>query len=145
MPVPQSALQPFPLFQGLSDAALGVLAQSCRMRDVPQGMSLFLQGSPGEGLFLVASGEIDIVSGRADEARVLCTLQPGEHLGELALLRPGTRKVTAKARVPSRLIEMKRSDFNELMKQNPAVCFRLMLNVFTVVERRLDAVVAFLE
>jgi CRP-like cAMP-binding protein len=137
--VPQNLLQPFPLFAGFTDTGLGIVAQICRLRDVPQGMSVFLQGAPGEGLFLVQSGQIEIVSGTAADSKVLCVVREGEQFGELALLRAGPRKVTARARTACRLIEMRRGDFNELLKQKPQACMKLMLNVFAEVERRFEA------
>ena len=68
------------------------------------------------------------------------TLGPGESLGELGLLRAGKRALSARARVASRLIEIKRADFNETLKTRPQACMKLMLSGFSVVEKRLEAI-----
>ncbi len=66
--------------------------------DVVAGTDIIRQGDPGAGLFVVLSGEVDVVHRGADGATTpLATLRAGEVFGEMALVRrsPTTATVTA--------------------------------------------------
>ena len=131
-----------PLFSGFTATGLKILAQIGRERSVPAGMTVFLAGTTGESLLIVATGEVEIFSGEGEELKVLCTLGPGAHFGELALLRASTRAVSARAKGATQLVEIRRSDFNLLLKKKPQACFKLMLAVFGVVADRLQSIQA---
>jgi CRP-like cAMP-binding protein len=133
-------LKQCPLFQGFTEASLATIAAIVKPRDVPQGMSLFLQGTAGDSLFVLESGSVEIGVGKGGNANVLCLLSDGAHFGELGLLRAGKRAVTARARTACKLLEIKRTDFNETLKTKPQVCFKLMLGIIAAIERRLEAV-----
>jgi len=139
MPVPVDSLRRCPLFGGFTDTGLAIMAGIAQVREVPQGLSLFLKGAAGDRLFIVDTGAVELFVGQGTTTRSLLTLSPGESLGELALLRAGKRAVSARAKVASRLIEIKRTDFNETLKTRPQACVKLMLNVFAAVEKRLAA------
>jgi CRP/FNR family cyclic AMP-dependent transcriptional regulator len=137
--VPVQVLKESALFAGFTDTGLTILAQIARMRDVPTGMSLFLEGAPGDAMYILSAGDLDIIAGQGDEARVLCALDPGEHFGELALLRAGKRSVTARARSACRVVEIRRAEFGDLLKQKPQACMKLMLAIMSTIERRVGA------
>jgi CRP-like cAMP-binding protein len=137
--VPIQALQACSLFHGFTETGLKILAQIARPRDVPQGMSLFLEGAPGDAMYVLSAGDLDILVGQGDRARLLCSLEPGEHFGELALLRPGRRATTARARTACRVVEIRRSEFSELLKRKPQACMKLMLAIVGSIEHRVGA------
>ncbi len=138
MGVPSQALETCKLLRHFTPTGLEILGEIARRRTVPEGMSVFLAGTSGDGLVIVEEGTVEIVGG--DEGAVLCQLGPGDHFGELALIRPGRRAVTARALGACKLIEIKRSDFNLLLKKKPQACFKLLLAVFNTVGDRLDAI-----
>jgi len=130
------------LFSGFTATGLKIFAQIARSREVAAGMSIFLAGTSGDSLFIIESGSVVIGVSRGDDNNQLCTLGPGEHFGDLALLRAGKRAVTARALKNCALAEIKRSDFNAAMKKTPQACFKLMLAVFGSVAARISAVQA---
>ena len=140
VPVPVDTLKACPLFAGFTDTGLAIIAEIARPRDLPQGMSLFLQGSAGDSLFVIESGTVEIFVGQGERAKVLCAVEAGGHLGELGLIRAGKRAVGARARSACKLIELKRTDFNETLKTRPQACVKLMLNIFSAIEKRLEPV-----
>ena len=140
MPVAVDVLKSCPLFAGFTDTGLEIISQIARLRDVPKGMSVFLQGAPGDALYIVDEGCIEIVTGLGPSPTILCTVEKGGHFGELALVRPGNRAVGARARVPTKVVEIKRADFNEVLKQKPQAGMKLMLAIFLAVDKRLEAV-----
>lgn len=137
MAIDPKQLAASPLFAGFTDTGLEVITTIAKERDVPKGMSVFLAGTSGDGLFFVVRGKVEILAGPSGQERVLCALGPGESFGELALLRAAPRAVTARAVEPTHLIEIKRADFNAALKQKPQACLKLMLSVFNLVESRM--------
>jgi len=71
------------------------------------GETIFRQGDHGDRFYIVDSGEVEIeIDGR--EANVL---GPGEHFGEIALLRDIPRTATARARKETQLYALDRDAF----------------------------------
>jgi len=100
-------LQAIPMFAPLPAPTLEALALSMTRREVPAGETIFRQGDHGDRFYIVDSGEIEIeIDGR--EANVL---GPGEHFGEIALLRDISRTATARARKDTKLYALERDAF----------------------------------
>ena len=100
-------LQAIPMFAPLPAPTLEALALSMTRREVPAGETIFRQGDHGDGFYIVDSGEIEIeIDGR--EANVL---GPGDHFGEIALLRDIPRTATARARKETQLYTLDRDAF----------------------------------
>jgi len=100
-------LRSIPMFAPLPAPTLEALALSMTRREVPAGETIFRQGDHGDRFYIVDSGEIEIeIDGR--EANVL---GPGEHFGEIALLRDIPRTATARARKETQLYALERDAF----------------------------------
>jgi len=100
-------LRAIPMFAPLPAPTLEALASSMTRREVPAGETVFRQGDHGDRFYIVDSGEIEIeIDGR--EANVL---GPGEHFGEIALLRDIPRTATARARKETQLYALERDAF----------------------------------
>jgi MFS family permease len=100
-------LRVIPMFAPLPAPTLEALALSMTRREVPAGETIFRQGDHGDGFYIVDSGEIEIeIDGR--EANVL---GPGDHFGEIALLRDIPRTATARARKETQLYTLDRDAF----------------------------------
>ena len=73
---------------------------------------LFRQGDPGDLVYIVDSGEVELVRTRADgEEEVLAVIGPGNYFGELAPLFGIRRSATARATKPARLTGMTVTEF----------------------------------
>ena len=121
--------------ESASDSQLLIAAAS--------GTLLFERGDPGDTMYVVEEGQIDIVlpEGRAPE-RVLAVLGPGDFFGEMAVLEGEPRTATARARTDSRLLPVRGATFNRLVQRNPEVAGRVMRKLsarLREVERELEA------
>lgn len=103
-------------------------------------MSVFLTGATAEGLFIIQAGSVRVSIKRQGQESPLCKLGPGDHFGELGLLRAGRRAVDVRAEEPTQLIEIRRPEFNALLKKKPQACLKLMLAIFAQVEQRVRVV-----
>jgi MFS family permease len=101
------ALRAIEMFAPLPAPTLEALAASLTRLEVPAGETIFHQGDHGDRFYIVDSGEIEIeIDGR--EANVL---GPGDHFGEIALLRDIPRTATARARKETQLYALDRDAF----------------------------------
>lgn len=84
---------------------------------------LFHAGDPGDALYIVASGTVEILAetGMGDAQNKLAELGQGQAFGEMALLSQGPRTATARALGRVKLLEIGRADFEHLI----ATDFRL--------------------
>src|SRR5258706_878738 len=80
------ALQRMALCSALSAAELETIAAIVEKRDVAAGKELFREGEPGDGLYLLVAGEINVVKRGKDGEHLLAKLEAGAGLGEMALI-----------------------------------------------------------
>ncbi|HLO28681.1 MAG TPA: cyclic nucleotide-binding domain-containing protein, partial [Anaerolineales bacterium] len=85
------------------------------------GEILFREGDPGEHLYIVVNGELEILMAPdTDDELILNVLQAGEYLGEMSLIQPGgLRTASARARGDVVLLSMSRDQFRDLLQRHP--------------------------
>ncbi|WP_370328041.1 FAD-dependent oxidoreductase [Euzebya sp.] len=69
------------------------------------GQEVFRQGEMGRKLYVIWSGEVEVVK----DGEVVATLGPGQHFGETAVFEELRRTATVRATVPTEVIAMGRS------------------------------------
>jgi uncharacterized membrane protein len=99
-------------------------------RKLSPGETLFNAGEPGESLFVVRSGEIELhIKDTAGQKIVLTTARNGAVFGELALLDQGARTATAVALGDTELLELGREDLLLLFRKTPAAALQLLASM----------------
>lgn len=86
------------------------------------GQVIFKQGQPGDVMYIVQEGEVDILL--ADQ--VLETVEAGGLLGELALIDKRPRTATAVARTNCKIISIDEYRFSFLVQETPFFALRVM-------------------
>ncbi|HST52749.1 MAG TPA: DUF1003 domain-containing protein [Pyrinomonadaceae bacterium] len=120
MGVDPSALEGIEFFNLLGEDDRRALSEVVDLINLDENQTLFRAGDPGESLFLVRSGEIELfIKDTAGQKIVLDTAHAGDFFGELALLDAGARSATAMALMPSELIELDRDDLMLLFQRKP--------------------------
>jgi len=108
------------LFQQLDDDERGVLAQVMAEKQVAPGETLFRQGEPGDAMFIVHTGKVDLfVKDKAGQKILLHTAEAGEFFGELSLLDGGSRTATAAVTEAGTLFMIDREDLQQLFRKRP--------------------------
>jgi CRP/FNR family transcriptional regulator, cyclic AMP receptor protein len=127
MPCDARLLAEVELFEHLNDADRATLAAVVDVRRLDAGETLFNAGAPGESLFVVRSGEIELfIKDTAGQRIPLAIVGMGEVFGELALLDRSPRTATAIAMQSSELIELDREDLLLLFRTSPEAALRLL-------------------
>jgi hypothetical protein len=102
--------------------------------EVPAGKAVFAEGDPGQTLFVIESGAVEIFLA-ARGAEPVARLGPGEFFGELSMLSGQPRSATAIAREPTRLLRIEREAFPGLLNENVEIAISLLQ---TLAQRHLD-------
>ncbi len=90
------------------------------------GSYVFRQHDPGDEMFIVEDGEIDIILEGSDGERLLTTLERGDFFGEMAILENLPRATSARARAASRLLKIDRPVFDQIIRTNPEFAVRML-------------------
>ncbi|QQS53573.1 MAG: cyclic nucleotide-binding domain-containing protein [Candidatus Competibacteraceae bacterium] len=92
-------------------------------RSFTAGQTIFREGEPGDNLYIVVEGEVDILM---NGGHVLETVGPGGILGELALVDDKPRSATAIARTGCVLAPVSRTHFLALVRLTPSFAIQVM-------------------
>lgn len=131
-------LQASPLFKSFTETGLAIVASIAQEKSIPAGAPLFVEHMIGDGLFVVAEGQIRLsVRGPRGEETRLAVVGPHESLGEAALLRAGPRQCSAVADTAVRVLEITRRDLAALQRTKPQACLKLMMGVVELIGERL--------
>ena len=105
-------------FQGLAPQSRAALAAVCRARELRKHEWLFREGARGEGLFLLASGSLQLFKTAPDGAEVVIKIvKPGETFAEVVLFEEDRYPVNARALTACRLYVFLRQDIQTLLAQ----------------------------
>jgi voltage-gated potassium channel len=103
-----------PFLGGLGRVVVTELAQAMRRWDVPEGAVVFRRGQPGEAMYFIAEGEVEVRL----EAKAL-RLSEGAFFGEMALISGAARVATVITTRPSTLLILDAADFHTLVDRHP--------------------------
>lgn len=99
------------LFEPLPAAAVERLARNSVPAVVDAGTTIIREGDAGDRVYVIASGKADVSAKWSHVA----TLGPGDHVGEIALLRDVPRTATVVATTKVRLLSLERDVFLRTM------------------------------
>ncbi|PIQ97312.1 MAG: hypothetical protein COV67_04865 [Nitrospinae bacterium CG11_big_fil_rev_8_21_14_0_20_56_8] len=99
-----------PLLQHLEDDTLRKLAEEGREIPLPDGKTLFREGSLEKEIYLILSGALAVIK----EVKQVAILKTGETVGEMALIEAKPRSASARAVGDAVLLEFKAEAFQSL-------------------------------
>jgi CRP-like cAMP-binding protein len=126
-------LEQTPLVDSLSDDEAAFLLAVGKRRTVAAGEQLLASGSPGDELFVVLDGTIQVLLPSQDGEVFVERFQRGDVLGEIAVLDDQPRTAAGWAASPSTLLEIERDDFHGFLERFPHYQQRLI----SILARRL--------
>src|SRR5205085_2052410 len=115
----EQQLRAIPFFRNLPASALEAVASQLQPGRHVRGEVVFREGEPGEAMYLVVSGQVEVLAG-ADQAP-LAALGPGSFVGELALLLGEPRSATLRVVADSMLWSLHRRDLEVLLTEHPVI------------------------
>lgn len=115
------------LFEHLTEDERARLAGFIGWCELADGAELFHTGQPGEAMYVVKRGEIELyIKDHAGQKITLTTAGPGRMFGEMALLDHGPRTATARAVGACELLVLDRQSLLTLFQTNPKSALSLL-------------------
>lgn len=110
------------IFADVHDHALMEIAQILREVRVEAGESIIEEGSNESWMFVLVTGKARVHVRGVEVAQI----DPGDTIGELALIDPAPRAAAVTATEPSLLFRIDRAPFREIMEEQPEVVEALL-------------------
>ena len=116
-----------PFFSLLDDQERAALAARVDTISKPAGTALFNYGDPGDSLYIVRAGEVEIFfKNDTGEKIVLETAGKGDFFGEISLLDGGARTASAHVTKDLEAVVVDRGDLEEFLRARPAAAIDLL-------------------
>ena len=129
----RSILAATPLFSALNARELRRVLQVTEVEQYVDRQLIVREGEQGEQLYIVLNGQIEVMRSGAPVAR----LEPGEHFGEMALIRNQPRSASARAMGPTQLMVIHRKDFFDILRTEHRLAVKLLWQFTGVLANRL--------
>lgn len=123
-------LRQVPLFNHLTPEDLQQIAEIAAERIFPPGEYLCREGDLGDELFVIIEGQVRVTKGSNGAARTLRTMQAGDHIGELAILREGPRSASVVAEGGDvRALVIGGEAFKAILRDRPEVAMAMLASL----------------
>jgi signal transduction histidine kinase len=121
-------LETIPLFRLLDRNDLQALRFIAQERQFAAGHEIFREGTPGDGVYFVKSGLVEISAGQSGR-RVFSQLGPGEIFGEMAVIEHRPRSATASAVEATEVYFLPRGELLTFIERSPGLAFSLLQQI----------------
>lgn len=90
------------------------------------GEFIFRENDPGDVMFIIEKGQVEIVKTIGGEDRRLTLFEPGDFFGEMSILEDLPRGASARAVTDCKLLQIDHSTFDQMLRENPEIGIRMM-------------------
>ncbi len=118
-------LKNIPFFSTLSEDDLNKIAENVKMEYFPKEHVIFNEGDPGEIMYVIKRGQVQVIRGDA----VIATLEDGAFFGEMALVSDEPRNATIKTVTELEVMTITKADFKHLMENNAGIAMTVSYEV----------------
>jgi len=135
--VDKETLRDCVLFQGMSSYQVRKAMLISEMHEFPRGVKIIRQGQVERCMYLLVSGEVEVILNGEDDTKKLAVLKPGEVFGEIAFVREAERTADV---VATSAVKVLRFDYERLahdLKYFPRIVAKLNFNISYVLGERL--------
>jgi len=113
-------------FERLTPERLHDFGARLKTLDFEPGAVVFNQGDPGDACYLVRSGALEVVRQEAPGPRVVARLEPGDIVGESALLTSTPRDASLRVVEQAELLALHRSDLLDELDRDKRVAAHIV-------------------
>jgi CRP-like cAMP-binding protein len=134
------AFNKIPLLSSLTEDETFEIVRICKIHTFKSGDTIFRQGEDGTSLFIIESGNVDILLERESGHEVVAKFGAYDAIGELALLDPGPRSATARTTSAAVVYEVRSADFEMLKGTMSPAAYKMLRALSRIVCRRIRSV-----
>lgn len=132
MPTP-TLLEKHPLLVNLAPEQLERLARAGEIESYNPGEQIVADGSLGDALFLILSGQVAVHRG----PQTFATLAGGDFFGEMSLVEPAPRSASVSAMSATFLFRLPHDQLRDLITEQPQAASVLLVQVVKTLSDRL--------
>ena len=128
------------IFSSLKGRDLVFLEEIVHVRRYDARETVFEEGDPGSGMYVIRSGKVQIFTRNAQGTEEnLALLGPGDFFGETTLTAPATRSASARTSETAELIGLFRADLLDAAQKYPVMANRILMGLTRVISERLQS------
>lgn len=117
------------IFGALSKDEVEELAKHLEIKEYNRGEKIFLQDSSPENIYIVASGEVELVRKEGDREYFLKRYEVGDCFGQIALLGILSNLGDCISKSETLILQLSKFSFHRLSKENSKLFTKLLLNI----------------
>jgi CRP-like cAMP-binding protein len=87
---------------------------------------IFQQGDPGDLMYLVQAGEVEVLQDLGGHENQVAVLERGDFFGEMAVLDEEPRTHSVRALSPAKVIKIDRAGFQSMLVRNAEIAVRMI-------------------
>ncbi len=128
------------LFRELPDEIIEKIAPISSEESFGEDTLIFDEGTPGDTLYVIESGEVAIkklISKEENTFKTLAVMREGNFFGEMALFESKPRSASAFANTACTLVKISGTEFQKLLKSDAQAASVLLSGFISVISNRL--------
>jgi len=114
-----------------------VIASVMNVKQLKNEEMLVAEGQSDDSLFLLARGNLSVISDHGEEHEVVYTMKAGECAGTRAFVDRSPRKATLQSKGDSTIYSITPSDFESLLDKYPNIVYKVMRAIFRITHSNL--------
>jgi signal transduction histidine kinase len=122
-------LRQVPLLADLTEEDLEQLYRMSETVSIPAGQLVLQEGDPGDSLYIVLDGELEVTKRHGEQEVLLAVYKAGQFFGEMALLEQAPRSASVRTLRESRLLLISQVAFQTLLSCSPSAPFKILRTV----------------
>lgn len=126
-------LKKVPIFRMLGKESIDFIVERLKFKTFSKSEAICKTGDPGEEMYIIISGETDIIIGEPGQEQVVATLKSGDYFGEMALLTGEPRSASVIATQSCETFVLYKNDFDVILEKYPSIS----LSMGKIVSKRL--------
>jgi hypothetical protein len=142
MTVDKDVLEESPLFRNMTNYQRRKAVLISELNEFEEGELLVEQGTVGRDMYLILSGEAEVIRRDGDNSRRLATLQAGTIFGEIGYIRETERTADVKALTKISALRFDYERMQKDLKFFPNIVAKLNFNISYILGERLAEMVS---
>jgi CRP-like cAMP-binding protein len=119
-------LREVPMFSGLAPEDLEKIADIAHEQLYSARGIICREGEPGDALFIIVSGDVDVVKSVGKQESILATRTGGDFVGEMAIIEASPRSATLRAVNDVRVLSIDGDAFKSILLDRPEVAVSVL-------------------
>jgi CRP/FNR family cyclic AMP-dependent transcriptional regulator len=115
----------FPIFRDFDGDDIDALGAACESLALPQGVAVCLEGDPGDAMYIVQSGVLEVSKLIGKKRLHINLVSSGEFFGEMALIDGTPRSADVMVKEAAQVIRFSVAAFTQMKKEKPVTALRV--------------------